>query len=144
MNKYDDIINLPYKKSNNRKHMSALDRAAQFAPFAALTGHDDAIKETARVTKKRVCVDEDKKAELNYKTRIIMENIHENHEIEITYFIPDEKKNGGEYVTVSGYVKKINTLEKSLLLSDGKIISMNEIAEIDGELFEKYYSDSIG
>ena len=141
MDKYKDIINIPYEKSNNRKHMSVSDRAAQFAPFAALTGHDEAIKETARVTKKRISVDEDKKAELNYKLKIIKETIGENHKVEITYFVPDEKKTGGEYFTVAGIVKKINSLEKSLLLADGKVILMNDIVEIDGDLFKEYEFD---
>ena len=141
MGKYDDIVNLPYKKSTSRKHMSISDRAAQFAPFAALTGHDDAIKETARITKEKILVDDDKKAELNYKIRIIKENLEGQHEVEITYFVPDEKKLGGEYFSVTGIVKKISSLEKCIVLCDGKIIKMNEITEIKGELFKEYEFD---
>ena len=141
MNKYDDIINLPYKKSTSRKHMLISDRAAQFAPFAALTGHDDAIKETARLTRERVIVDDDKKTELNYKIKIIKENLEEKNKVEITYFVPDEKKKGGEYLTVTGIVKKINSLEKIIILFDGRVIPMNEIIEIEGELFKRYEFD---
>ena len=137
MGKYDDIINLPYKKSTSRKQMSISDRAAQFAPFAALTGHDDAIKETARATDEKAIIDEDKKAELNYKLGIIKDNLADEHEIKITYFVSDERKKGGKYFSVTGVVKKINSLEKSVVLSDGKEIPMRDITEIESDLFDK-------
>lgn len=133
---YDDIMNLPHHVSATRPHMSAIDRAAQFSPFAALTGYGDAIKETARLTGERVELDEYMKDVLSVRLQIIADQLKEHPEIAITYFQPDEKKNGGAYVTVIGSVKKIDEYERVVVMIDGTRVPIDEIASIDGEIFE--------
>lgn len=110
VHRYDDIIDMPHHTSTKHPQMSLYDRAAQFAPFAALTGHDMAIKETARVTDKKVELDEYAKEKLNDKLQIIRDTIHSNTEVTITYFVPDEKKAGGAYHSFAGCVKKLMNL----------------------------------
>lgn len=133
---YDDMIHLPHHISTKHPHMAVSDRAAQFSPFAALTGHDAAIKETARLTDERVAIDEYMKDVLNNKLRIILDRIKEHPQIAITYFQPDEKKNGGSYVTTSGTVKKINEYERIVFMTDDTEIPIDEISSIDGNIFE--------
>ncbi|QHI73467.1 YolD-like family protein [Aminipila terrae] len=133
---YDDIIHLPHHVSTTHPHMAVSDRAAQFSPFAALTGYDAAIKETARLTDERVAIDEYMKDVLNNKLRIILDRIKEHTQIAITYFQPDEKKNGGSYVTTSGTVKKINEYERIVVMTDDTEIPIDEISSIDGNIFE--------
>lgn len=132
---YDDIINLPHHRSTSRPHMPAHDRAAQFSPFAALTGYGSAITEKARLTDSRVELDEHSKADLNEKLCIIQNLIDQQPEVSITYFQPDKKKSGGVYITVTGCVKKIDEYEKAVEMQDATIISIDTILEIDGELF---------
>ncbi len=138
---YDDIINLPHHVSVTRPYMSAHDRAAQFSPFAALSGHEAAIKETARLTDKRIELDEYSKYALNDKLQIIADRIEEQHEIIITYFRPDEKKKGGAYVTASGTVKKIDEYERSVVMTDGTLIPIDEIIRIEGKIFDVILND---
>lgn len=133
---YDDIINLPHHVSATRPHMPAIDRAAQFSPFAALTGYNDAIKETARLTGERVELDEYMKDVLSVRLQIIADQLKEHPEIAITYFQPDEKKNGGSYVTVNSTVKKVDEYERVVVMTDGTRIPIDEIASIDGQIFE--------
>lgn len=133
---YDDIIYLPHHVSTIRPHMAVVDRAAQFSPFAALTGHDAAVKETARLTDERLELDEYMKDDLNHRLQIIADRIKENHEIGITYFQPDEKKDGGAYVTAISRVKKMDEYERIVLMIDGTVIPIDEIISIDGEMFE--------
>jgi len=128
---YDDIIHLPHHVSATHPHMSAIDRAAQFSPFAALTGYDAAIKETARLTDKRVELDESMKAALSNKLQMIADRLKEHPEIAITYFQPDAKKNGGAYVTVINTVIKIDVYKRIVVLTDGIVIPVNEIISID-------------
>lgn len=130
MGKYDDIINLPHYEPKNHKRMSMYARAAQFAPFAALTGYDDSVKETARQTNKRIEIDEELKAILDWKLQEIQENISCGPIATITYFIPDIKKSGGKYVTISGKVKKIDEFKQIIILDKNKEIQINEIIEI--------------
>ena len=118
MNKYEDIINLPHHVSKTRKPMSLYNRAAQFAPFAALTGYDDAIKETSRITEKRIELSEELKNMLNQKIKLISENIKLQPKVSITYFVPDNKKSGGVYKTISGNVRRIDEIEKYLLFTN--------------------------
>lgn len=134
--KYDDIINLPHHVSKTRPRMKALDRAAQFSPFAALTGHDAAVKETARLTHKRVELDEYMKEALSHKLQIIEERLEGKPEITITYFQPDPKKKGGSYVTFTGRVIKIDLFEGTLIMNDGRVIPIEEIISIEGQIFE--------
>ena len=132
---YEDILNLPHHVSKTRPQMSMLDRAAQFSPFAALTGYDDAIKETGRLTDEKIEMDEDRKAALDMKQAYLIEMIDEQPEISITYFLPDAKKSGGAYVTVTGNLKRFNEYERLLILTDGKKIPMDDIADIESDLF---------
>lgn len=133
---YDDIIHLPHHVSTKHPHMALIDRAAQFSPFAALTGHGAAIKETARLTDERVELDEYMKNVLSNKLQIIAERLKDKLEIEITYFQPDEKKNGGAYVTAAGSVKKIDEYERIVVMTDRKEISIDDIVAIEGQIFE--------
>jgi len=135
---YDDIINLPHHVSMTRPHMAAIDRAAQFSPFAALTGYDAAIKETARLTDERVELDEHMKGVLSDRLQIITDRIHQYPEIAITYFQQDGKKNGGTYVTAISAAQKIDEYDRVVLMTDGTVIPIDEIISIDGQIFEKY------
>ena len=130
MGKYDDIINLPHHVSASHPHMTMHDRAAQFAPFAALTGHSEAIAETARLTGHKIELDEYEKIRINEKILILNENIRNMPEIMVTYFCPDEKKEGGRYVTVKKALKKINNTENLLILEDGVKIPFDDIFDI--------------
>lgn len=129
-NKYDDIIHLPHHVSKTRPQMSIHDRAAQFAPFAALTGHSAAIKETERLTEGQVELDESEITLINEKLRIICEKISEHPEIVVTYFVPDEKKSGGKYITVEGAVKKMDLYRREMILMDQTRIELSDIVEI--------------
>lgn len=129
--KYDDIINLPHHVSPKRTRMSNYDRAGQFSPFAALTGYDGVIAETARLTESEIELDEGGKALLNEKLRRILERIDVQPQVVITCFQPDERKLGGAYVTVIGRVKKIDGYSQSVVLTDGNVISIERIYGIE-------------
>lgn len=133
---YDDIINLPRHVSAKRPHMTASNRAAQFSPFAALTGHGAAIKETARLTDERVELDEYTKDFLNHRLQILTDWVKEHPKMAITYFQPDEKKNGGAYVTATGTVKKIDIYERVVIMTHGTVIPIDEIISIEGQIFD--------
>lgn len=130
-NNYDDIINLPHYQSPNRAHMTNYDRAAQFSPFAALTGYDDAVSETARLTDRKIELDEYGLDKLNERLNWIQEHISEQPEIAVTYFVADKKKAGGSYQTVSGIVKRIDEYERLLLMQDGNKLPIEDILEIN-------------
>ena len=127
MSKYDDIINLPHHRSESHKHMSAHDRAAQFAPFAALTGHGDAISETARLTENRIELDEYEKAETDRVLQLIQDKIKERPEISVTYFVPDKSKSGGKYVTVKKNVRIIDDVYRKLIMTDKSEINLDDV-----------------
>jgi len=134
---YDDIINLPHPTSAKHPRMSLYDRAAQFSPFAALTGYDDAIAETARLTDRRIELSETDLDRLNLKWQLVLEHISERPAVTITYFVPDSKKEGGKYVSVSGCVKKIDEYEQTVTMTDGKKIPLPEVIRLDGVLFNE-------
>lgn len=134
-NKYDDIINLPHHVSKNHPQMSLLNRAAQFSPFAALTGHRAVIQETARLTDSFVELDEDRKEQLNEQLQLIKENLKLKPEIEVTYFDSDTKKEGGSYITICGRIKKIDEYNHRIIFTDGTTLLIEHIFSIDGELF---------
>ncbi len=136
--RYDDIINLPHHVSKSHPHMSTLDRAAQFSPFAALTGYEGAIKETARRTNKRMELDEAAKNVLDEKLRIVHDQLSSQPELEITYFQPDDKKTGGAYISVIGIVKKIDGYERTVVMQDETRIPIEEIIRIKGKIFHQY------
>ncbi len=131
--RYDDIIHLPHHVSTAHPPMPVRDRAAQFAPFAALTGHGAAIKETARLTEERIELDESCKMVIDGKLQIIKENLASRPAIMVTYFKPDMKKQGGAYVTRQGSVKKIDEYARLLIMSDGEKIPLEEIVGIEEE-----------
>jgi hypothetical protein len=133
---YEDIIDLPHPVSSHRIQMSIHDRAAQFSPFAALTGFEGAIKETARLTDHRIELDEADKTILDEKLRIVQENLSDFKEIELVYFRPDEMKSGGAYITVMGTVKKIDGYERVVVMKDGTRIPIDEIVDITGDMFQ--------
>lgn len=132
---YDDIINLPHHVSTIHPQMSKEARASQFAPFAALTGHASAIKEATRLTDKRMEIDEGQKALLNSKIQIIAERIKDKPEVTFTYFLYDNKKEGGKYVSVTGIVKKIDMVGQYIMLVDKTKILIKEIININSQLF---------
>ena len=133
--KYDDIINLPHYISKKHPQMSMEERAAQFALFAALVGYEDAVEETARITTKRIELNEEEKNILDMKLQMLNEQmqvqIHPN--ITIMYFVPDLKKDGGKYIKISGIVKRIDEYKQLIILDDKTEISINEIISISGE-----------
>ena len=134
---YNDILNMPYPNPEIEKDFpDKILRSAQFAPFAALTGHDEAIEETARLTDSKVELDEYQKAELNDKIQII-NNSDIDEEVSITYFVPDKKKSGGAYITKRGIVLKVREYEKDIVMDDGTEIPIDDIIEINGEFFRK-------
>ena len=134
---YDDIIGLPHPMSNKHPQMTLIDRAAQFSPFAALTGYEGAVKETARLTDERLELDEYEKEILNGKLQLIAERLSERPEAEITYFQPDERKAGGAYVSAAGTVKKLLTHEHIVIMEDGTRIPIEDISEIKGDIFSE-------
>ena len=134
-NRYDEIINLPHHISKTRPQMPMSDRAAQFAPFAALTGYDSAIMETGRLTDERIELDMEALSALDMKYQLLMEAYDEAPEVTITYFQPDERKAGGKYITATGAFKKVDDFERLITMQDGTKIPMDDILSIDGELF---------
>ena len=130
-NKYDDIINLPHHISKKHPQMTLEARAAQFAPFAALTGYDDEVKETERLTNRRIELDDEAKSILDNKIQIILEQISQRPTVSITYFLPDTKKAGGEYVTITGIIKKVDGYNQVIVLENRTEIPINEIIDID-------------
>ena len=125
--KYDDIINLPRPVCTHSSRMTNYDRAAQFSPFAALTGFDAAIEETARLTDRRIELDEMEKLKLNEVLWEIQEKLSAQPEISVTYFVYDPRKSGGAYITVEGFVKKLDVHRGCLILTDGRNIPIGEI-----------------
>jgi len=130
MSKYDDIINLKRPISKHPK-LSIDSRAAQFAPFAALTGYDEQVKETARLTSKKAILDEDALEKINNKLDFINKNINDNIFINVTYFIPDKKKSGGKYTNIKGIVTKIKLVEEYIVVDNKIIIPMKDIIDIE-------------
>ena len=137
MKDYSKIINLPHHQSATRKRMSNYDRAAQFAPFAALTGHDEAIKETARLTDDYMEMGEDRLGELSAKIQLLIDKLSEQPEITVVYFIPDERKTGGSYAEKTGIVRIIDEYERKLVFYDGDKILIDRVADFKGEIFSQ-------
>ena len=129
-NRYDEIINLPHHVSKTRPQMPMSDRAAQFAPFAALTGYDSAIKETGRLTDERIELDEEALTALDRKYQLLMDALDDAPEVTIIYFQPDERKAGGQYVSATGTVKKVDTFGRRILLQDGTRIPLDSVYDL--------------
>ena len=136
MGNYDDIINLPHHESTKHPKMPALDRAAQFSPFAALTGHDAAVKEAARLTDARHELDENRKNELDDRLQILRGQVALKPTVSITYFVSDTKKEGGAYHSVSGTIEKLDEIRHEIILGNGTVIPINTIYEIDSPVFD--------
>ncbi|MGN1103093.1 MAG: hypothetical protein ACI4RG_12925 [Huintestinicola sp.] len=119
--------------------MPRINRAASFAPFAALTGYDDAVRETARLTSERIELDEGTKEILNDKLRIALDKADEQPEISITYFLPDTRKSGGAYVTVKAVIKRIDEYERLVIFTDKSTIPIDDIYEIEGDIYNGLY-----
>ena len=133
MDTYSDIINLS-RPVSKRPRMSLEQRSAQFAPFAALTGYEGQVKETARLTNKKIEINEELKEILNQKIQLIQKKIKEQPQIEITYFIPDSKKDGGRYETICNTIKKIDMYTNEIIMLDGTRIDIDDIIDIQGNL----------
>ena len=132
--KYDDIIHMSRHVSSTRKGMSIHDRAAQFSPFAALTGYEDALEETARVTGKRIEMDDHEKCRMDLRYRHLMQHISQSPEVIVTYFLPDMCKLGGSYVTISGHLKNIRA--GFMFLTDGTVIDMQDVICLESALLD--------
>ena len=132
---YNDIIDLTHHISTTRPRMSMLDRAAQFSPFAALTGYDAAIKETGRLTGQRIELTEECRTVLDRKQQVLLENLAEHPEVSVTYFVPDERKSGGAYETITGNLRRIDEVERFLVMVDGRKIPLDDIVNLESDVF---------
>ncbi len=138
MSKYDDIINLPHHVSPTRKRMSLSERAAQFAPFAALTGHGAAISETARLTEGQIELSVDEATALSRRLLFMLTCKEATPRLTIRRFMPDRRKQGGAYITVTGSLKKYDESTRSLVMTDGTVIPISDIIAVDGEIFRDF------
>ena len=132
---YEDIVNLPPHISKKHPQPTMMDRAARFAPFAAITGYEDMVLEEARVTEERIDLDEGTLSLLNEKLNMIQEFLDEEPEVTITYFEPDKKKSGGAYIYITGTVKRIDEYECLVIMTDGKKIRIEDIYGLESDLF---------
>ena len=132
-NPYEDMLELPHPVSKTHPQMPRRDRAAQFAPFAALTGYEEAVREAARLTEEKMILDEDSKEQLDWKLRCLQEKVKEKPTITVTYFLKDEKKKGGKYVTVTGVLKKIDSYTHQFVLESGEEIPVEDIVSLEFE-----------
>ena len=133
---FEDIITLPHHISPTRPQMRRIDRAAQFAPFAALTGYDASIQETARLTQPRIELSEDQKAELDRRQELL--SATHSPQLQVTYFVPDQRKDGGRYVTHTGTLKRMIPEQRVLLMEDGTVIGLDDVLELGGPLFQDW------
>ena len=136
MSDYDDIINLPHHTSRRHPPMSMYQRAAQFAPFAALTGHDDAIRETARQTDQKVLLSDLDRGVLDARMAIVLKDLSSMPQVVLTYFVEDGRKDGGHYKTVEGRVWKWDEYNRSIIMRDGTKIALDDIVAIEGKFFD--------
>ena len=127
MSDYSNIIDHPHHRSSKRPHMSMTGRAAQFSPFAALTGYGEAVEETGRLTSEKITLDEDAISALNDKLRKAVEG---HSGVAITHFVADLRKSGGEYLISSGNIRKVDTTENKVILSDGTSVPIDDIFDI--------------
>ena len=130
MNKYDEIINIEHFDPVNHKRMSMTERAAQFSPFAALTGYSESVRETARLTKNKKELSEDMKYEIDNKLQLIDEHLNEKPEVSVLYFIKDKKKSGGDYIEYTGIIRRIDKVNGKIIFVDKKVIDLKDIIDI--------------
>lgn len=136
-NKYDDLLDLPHPVSKKHKPMSMRNRAAQFLPFAALNGYEEAIEETARLTEEWTETGESEREEMDRRMNYLEKKIGDMPEVEITFFEPDQKKKGGHYLRIQGRVKKLRIDTRELVMEEGKVIPMGNIVTVEGKIFDK-------
>ena len=136
--KYDDMLRLPHHVSASRKPMAITARAAQFAPFAALSGYDAEVQEAGRLTDRPIEPDEYEKEALNARLRLLARHLREEWVVSLVFFQPDERKAGGAYVTRTGTVKKFREAERILILTDGTVIPLDDLIALEGEEFAAY------
>ena len=134
-NNYDDIIDLSYPHPSRHAPMPLEKRAAQFAPFSALSGYEDVIEETARWTDDKAELDQSSVSLLNEKMMVLQSLMEQRPEITLIYFQPDARKEGGAYVSVTGILKKIDYISRTLILEDGTSVPMEEVRELEGHIF---------
>lgn len=135
LHNYDDILNLPHHVSPNRTPMSNVERGAQFSPFAALTGYEAAVMETARLTDVKTDLTEDTKAVIDRKLQMLADHIDEMPYVTVTYFLPDTKKEGGAYVRLCGTVREIDTFERRIVFADRSVIPIEQVRDVESNLF---------
>ena len=133
--RYDDIIHLPHHVSATHPHMPVSDRAAQFSPFAALTGHQEALQEAVRLTEEKIELDENAKTILDHKLQLLLEKASDMPIVNITYFQQDPRKNGGSYKNATGVVKYEDLHKRTIILEDHLEIAVDDIINIDGDIF---------
>ena len=133
---YDDIIHLPHHVSKRHPQMPLYNRAAQFAPFAALSGHDAAVGETARQTDEQHDLSQSERDRLDHKMSRLLHS-EERPEVGITYFLPDKRKSGGQYRTVTGTIKKVDGIEGRIVLTDGTVIPLDSVSDMRSEVFDR-------
>lgn len=131
MSKYDDIIHLPHHVSKNHPRMTMYQRASQFAPFAALTGHGAAINETARLTDAKIELSDEQRRRLDETLTLIREQQHKHPQVSVTHFIPDPHKEGGRYSNYTGLVKTFDEFRQTLVFSDGTQIHASNVIELE-------------
>lgn len=141
INQYEDIIHLPHHVSKTRPQMSMTERAAQFSPFAALTGYDAAIKETGRLTDEKTELGDEEKDLLNRKQQFLTSILRDRPEITVTYFVPDERKSGGAYVTTTGKLRRIDEVERFLVMTNGQKILLDDIANMEIDGFKENFAE---
>jgi len=139
MNEYDDIINLPHHVSDKRKPMSMMNRAAQFAPFAALTGHSEAINETARLTAAKKQLSNEDLTRLSKRLAFALSHAKEKPVLTFTVFVPDKLKKGGEYMEIRGSIKRIDGFSRIIHLHDGKELPLDNIIDVSAGIFNNLY-----
>ena len=135
LHNYDDIIDLPHHTSPNRRPMSNVERGAQFSPFAALTGYEAAVTETARLTDVKTDLTEERKAVIDMKLQMIVDHIDEMPQVTLTYFLPDPKKEGGMYVRVCGPVREIDGYARRIVFADKTVVPIEQIQDVESNLF---------
>lgn len=132
--KYDDIMDLPHHVSGRYRHMSRENRAAQFAPFAALTGYEDAVEETARLTDAQAEITEERREWLDTCLNLLEKNIRQRPEVTVTYFQPDHRKAGGAYVTMTGTLRRVDAVQRLLVFADGRTVDLDSVYHLRGGL----------
>ena len=136
---YSDIIDLPHHVSKNRIPMSLYNRAAQFAPFAALRGYEEAIAETARQTDQKASLSDNQIDDIDFKMQILEKNLEKHYEVTIQYFQKDKRKEGGTYITVTNIIKKFDYYHQTIVLMNGTIIRFDDIVALSSPLFSKMH-----